>query len=200
MTDIIGDITMSLDGFVTGPGADPQHGLGRDAEGLHAWALESQDPVDRGVLERHTAASGAVIMGRKLFDTVDGPDGWSAERGYGADQDGRPAFFVVTSTQPDHVRLADSHDFAFVLDGLAAAVEQARAAAGDRDVFVMGGGRTIAGCLAAGLLDQLRIHLSPEVLGAGTPLFDAVGRHRLRQAMVETSPVATHLTYEVLKG
>ena len=200
MTDIIGDITMSLDGFVTGPGADPQHGLGRDAEGLHAWALESQDPVDRGVLERHTAASGAVIMGRKLFDTVDGPDGWSAERGYGADQDGRPAFFVVTSTQPDHVRLADSHDFAFVLDGLAAAVEQARAAAGDRDVFVMGGGRTIAGCLAAGLLDQLRIHLSPEVLGAGTPLFDAVGRHRLRQPMVETSPVATHLTYEVLKG
>ena len=61
-------------------------------------------------------------------------------------------------------------------------------AAGDRDVFVMGGGRTIAGCLAAGLLDQLRIHLSPEVLGAGTPLFDAVGRHRLRQVKVETSP------------
>ncbi len=200
MTKVIGDITMSLDGFVTGPGADLEHGLGRDAEGLHAWALESQDPVDRGVLERHTAASGAVIMGRKLFDTVDGPGGWSAERGYGADQDGRPAFFVVTSTQPDHVRLADSHDFTFVLDGPAAAVEQARAAAGDRDVFVMGGGRTIAGCLAAGLLDQLRIHLSPEVLGAGTPLFDSVGRHRLRQVGVETSPVATHLTYEVLRG
>ena len=200
MTNIIGDITMSLDGFVTGPGADLEHGLGHDAEGLHAWALESQDPVDRGVLERHTAASGAVIMGRKLFDTVDAPDGWSAERGYGADQDGRTSFFVVTSSQPDHVRLAESHDFTFVLDGLAAAVEQARVAAGDRDVFVMGGGRTIAGCLAAGLLDQLRIHLSPEVLGAGTPLFDAVGRHRLRQVKVETSPVATHLTYEVLQG
>jgi dihydrofolate reductase len=200
MTDIIGDITMSLDGFVTGPGADLEHGLGRDAEGLHAWALDSQDPVDRGVLERHTAASGAVIMGRKLFDTVDGPGGWSAERGYGADQDGRTAFFVVTSTRPDHVRLAESHDFTFVLDGLAAAVEQARAAAGDRDVFVMGGGRTVGGCLAAGLLDQLRIHLSPEVLGAGTPLFNAVGRHRLRQVVVETSPVATHLTYDVLRG
>jgi dihydrofolate reductase len=200
MTVIIGDITMSLDGFVTGPGADLEHGLGRDAEGLHAWAIASQDPVDRGVLERHTAASGAVVMGRKTFDTVDGPDGWSAERGYGADQDGRTVFFVVTSTQPDHVRLVESHDFTFVLDGLAAAVEQARAAAGDRDVYVMGGGRTVAGFLATGLLDQLRIHLSPEVLGAGTPLFDAVGRHRLRQVRVETSPVATHLTYDVLRG
>ncbi|WP_322937687.1 dihydrofolate reductase family protein [Nocardioides bizhenqiangii] len=200
MTNIIGDITMSLDGFVTGPGADLEHGLGRDAEGLHAWALDSKDSVDRSMLERLTAASGAVVMGRKTFDTVDGPDGWSAERGYGADQDGRPAFFVVTSTQPSHVRLADSHDFTFVLDGLGPAVEQARAAAGDRDVYVMGGGRTVGGCLAAGLLDQLRIHLSPEVLGAGTPLFDAVGRHRLRQVGVETSPVATHLTYEVFRG
>lgn len=200
MTSTIGDITMSLDGFVTGPGADLEHGLGHDADGLHAWALESDDPVDRRVLERHTAASGAVIMGRKTFDTVDGPHGWSAERGYGADQDGRTAFFVVTSTRPDHVRLAESHDFTFVLDGLAAAVEQARTAAGDRDVYVMGGGRTVAGCLAAGLLDQLRIHLSSEVLGAGTPLFDAVGRHRLRQIRVEASAVATHLTYDVLRS
>jgi len=200
MTTIIGDISMSLDGFVTGPGADRAHGLGRDAEGLHAWALASQDPVDRGVLERHTAASGAVIMGRKTFDTVDAPGGWSSERGYGADQDGRTAFFVVTSTEPAQVRLAESHDFTFVEDGLASAVEQARAAAGDRDVYVMGGGRTVAGCLAAGLLDELRIHLSPEVLGAGTPLFDAVGRHRLRQIVVEASPVATHLIYEVLRA
>jgi dihydrofolate reductase len=197
---IIGDITMSLDGFVTGPGADLQHGLGLNAEGLHAWALDSDDPVDRGVLERHTAASGAVVMGRKTFDTVDGAGGWSDERGYGADQDGRAAFFVVTSTRPDNVRLAESHDFTFVLDGLASAIEQARTAAGDRDVFVMGGGRTIGSCLAAGLLDQLRIHLSPEVLGDGTPLFEAVGRHRLRQLDVQSSPVATHLTYEVLRA
>ncbi len=199
MTLVIGDITMSLDGFVTGPGADVRHGLGLDAEGLHAWALDSDDPVDRGILERHTAASGAVVMGRKLFDTVDGPDGWNAEVGYGADRAGRPPFFVVTSSRPAHVRLAGTHDFTFVLDGPAAAVDRARAAAGDRDVFVMGGGRTVAGCLAAGLLDQLRIHLAPEVLGAGTSLFGGVGRHRLRQVLVEVSPVATHLTYDVLR-
>jgi dihydrofolate reductase len=195
---VIGDITMSLDGFVTGPGADLEHGLGRNADGLHAWALDSHDAVDRGVLERHTAASGAVVMGRRTFDTVDGA--WSAERGYGADQDGRPAFFVVTSEAPLSYRLADSHDFTFVLDGAAAAIEQARTAAGDRDVFVMGGGALVGSCLRDGLLDELRLHLSPEVLGAGTPLFAGVGRHRLAQISVEVSPVCTHLTYGVARG
>jgi dihydrofolate reductase len=197
MTKVIGDITMSLDGFVTGPGADLEHGLGLDADGLHAWALDSDDPVDRGILERSTGQSGAVLMGRKLFDTVDGPGGWNDEMGYGADQVGTPAFFVVTSTRPESVRLP--LDFTFVLDGPAAAVDRAYDAAGDRDVVVMGGGALVAGCLEAGLLDELRIHLSPEVLGAGTPLFDDVRRHRLRQRSVEVSPVCTHLVYDVLR-
>jgi dihydrofolate reductase len=195
MTLIIGDITISLDGFVTGPGADLEHGLGLDAEGLHAWALDSDDPVDRGVLARHTAASGAVVMGRKTFDTVDGS--WSTERGYGADRDGRPPFFVVTSQAPASYRLADSHAFTFAVDGPAAAIEQARAAAGGLDVFVMGGGALVGSCLRDGMLDELRLHLSPEVLGAGTPLFHGVGRHRLTQTSVENSPVCTHLTYRV---
>lgn len=192
---VIGDITISLDGYVTGPGADLQHGLGRDAEGLHAWALESDHPVDRGVMERHSAASGAVLMGRRTFDTVDGA--WNAERGYGADLDTRPPFFVVTRRAPDAYRLADSHDFTFVTDGPAAAVERARAAAGDRDVFVMGGGALVGSGLRDGLLDELRLHVSPEILGAGTPLFAGVGRVRLEQTAVEVSPVCTHLTYRV---
>jgi dihydrofolate reductase len=195
MTSVIGDITVSLDGYVTGPDPDADHGLGRDAEGLHAWALDSDHPVDRGVLERHSAASGAVVMGRRTFDIVD--QAWTDERGYGADQDARPPFFVVTSRAPESYRLAVSHDFTFVTDGAGAAIERARAAAGDRDVFVMGGGALIGSCLRAGLLDELRLHLSPEVLGAGTPLFDGVGRHRLVQTAVEVSPVCTHLTYRV---
>jgi len=196
MSRIIGDITMSIDGFVTGPGADLQHGLGLDAEGLHAWALESEHPVDRDQLEA-TADAGAVVMGRKTFDTVDGPGGWGEKMGYGADQDSRPPFFVVTSTRPERVRLAGSHDFSFVLEGPAAAVSAARQAAGDRDVYVMGGGSLVGSCLAAGLLDQLRLHLSPEVLGGGTPLFAGVGRHRLVQREVRVSASATHLTYDV---
>ena len=197
MTLVIGDITVSLDGFVTGPGADTDHGLGLDADGLHAWALDSDHPVDRGVLERHTAASGAVVMGRRTFDTVD--RAWSAERGYGADQDARPPFFVVTGRPPQDHRLAGSHDFTFVTDGPAAAIDQARTAAGDRDVFVMGGGALVGSCLRDGLLDELRLHLSPEVLGAGTPLFAGVGRHRLVQTSVAVSPVCTHLTYRVAR-
>ena len=73
-------------------------------------------------------------------------------------------------------------------------------AAGQRDVFVMGGGALIGSCLRDGLLDELRLHLSPEVLGAGTPLFAGVGRHRLHQTAVEVSPVCTHLTYRIDKA
>jgi len=158
MTLVIGDITVSLDGFVTGPGADPEHG--HDADGPHAWALDSDHPVDRGVLERHTATSGAVVMGRWTFDTVNG--GWSAERGYGADRDGRPPFFVVTSQAPASYRLADSHEFTFVLDGPAAAIERARTAAGNPDLFVMGGGALVGSGLRDGLLDELRLTVSPD--------------------------------------
>ena len=93
MSKVVADITMSLDGYVTGPGADVRHGLG-DAEELHAWVTE-QDPVDTEILERATAATGAVVMGRRLFDIVDGPDGWSEDMGYGAQQAGTPPFFVV---------------------------------------------------------------------------------------------------------
>ena len=188
---------MSVDGFVTGPGADLEHGLGLDAEGLHAWALGSEDPVDRELIGTLTADSGAVVMGRKTFDTVDGPGGWNDEMGYGADQAARPPFFVVTSSRPAHVRLAGSHDFTFVLDGPAAAVGAARRAAGDRNVYVMGGGALVGSCLAAGLLDRLRLHVSPEVLGAGTPLFRGVGRHRLVQGEVRVSSAAVHITYDV---
>src|SRR5215510_3395014 len=84
MPKVIADITMSLDGFVTGEGADVQHGLG-DAPELHTWVME-QDAVDTEILEQASAASGAVVMGRRLFDTVNAPEGWNEEMGYGADQ------------------------------------------------------------------------------------------------------------------
>jgi dihydrofolate reductase len=80
MTKIVADITMSLDGFVTGPDPDLDHGLGHGGEPLHRWALESEHEVDTEVLRRSTEESGAVVMGRRLFDTVDGPQGWNEER------------------------------------------------------------------------------------------------------------------------
>ena len=84
MTKIIADITMSLDGYVTAPGADLEHGLGVGGEPLHDWAIESDDPVDAEILATSTEQTGAVIMGRRLFDIIDGPQGWNEEMGYGA--------------------------------------------------------------------------------------------------------------------
>ena len=102
MPKVIADITMSLDGYVTGPLADSQHGLG-DVDELHTWVAD-QDPVDIEILERIAATTGAVVMGRRLFDIVDGPNGWTRDMGYGAQQAATP-FFVVTHSAPQHVRL-----------------------------------------------------------------------------------------------
>jgi dihydrofolate reductase len=194
MTKVIADITMSIDGFVTGPDPDLEHGLGHGGEPLHTWAF-SDDEVDAQVLADSTERSGAVIMGRRLFDIIDGPGGWNDEVGYGAKEVGTPPFFVVTHSKPESIRLA--LDFTFVTDGLASAVGLARAAAGTKDVVVMGGGDVVRQCVDEGVADQLVIHLSPVVLGAGTPLFAGASRRVLRQREVVVSSNATHLTYDV---
>jgi dihydrofolate reductase len=195
MTKVIADITMSLDGFVTGPDPDLEHGLGHGGEPLHAWAF-SDDPVDAEQLRAGTELSGAVVMGRRLFDIIDGPGGWNDDVGYGARETGRPPFFVVTHIAPTSWRLT-TLDFTFVTDGIASAIEQARAAAGAKNAVIMGGGDVIAQALAAGLVDQLHLHVSPIVLGAGTPLFHGAGRIEMRQADVQVSTTATHITYEL---
>lgn len=195
MTKVVADISMSLDGFVTGPDPDLEHGLGRGGEPLHTWAVQSTADVDAEVLREATEASGAVVMGRRLFDIVDGPHGWSDDMGYGAGLAGTPPFFVVTHSVPRQVRLGLR--FTFVTDGLDAAINQARDAAEDKDVFVMGGGDVVRQCVDRGLADELRIHLAPIVLGSGTPLFAGCGRRQLVQRSVRVSPAATHLTYGV---
>lgn len=195
MSKVVADISMSLDGFVTGADPGPDSGLGKGGEGLHVWAFSS-DPIDRAVLTSTTEATGAVVMGRHLFDVVDGPHGWSDEVGYGAGLAAAPPVLVVTRRPPATVRLADR--FTFVVDGVRSAIDKARSMADDRDVVVMGGAQVIRGALAAGTVDELRLHLSPVLLGAGTPLFDSgVSPRTLRQVHVKVSAHATHLTYRV---
>ncbi|MBI5087636.1 MAG: dihydrofolate reductase family protein [Actinobacteria bacterium] len=195
MTKVIADITMSLDGYVTGPGADIEHGLG-DAPELHEW-VSSQDAIDSDILQQSTAASGAVVMGRRLFDTIDAPLGWSKDMGYGADQTGTPPFFVVTHSPPQSVRLERELGMQFTfVPHLEGAIEQARAALDHGDVVIMGGGDVIGQALERGLVDELRIHLSPLVLGGGTPMFKPGTRQRYRQREVRPSSNAIHITYE----
>ena len=195
MPTVIAEITMSLDGFVTGLGADEQHGLG-DAPELHTWVMR-QDAVDTEVLRQSTAQSGAVVMGRRLFDIVNGPDGWNQDMGDGADQTGTPPFFVVTHTPPRAVRLERELGmrFSFVSD-LVSAIDQAGAAATHGAVVIMGGGDIIGQALGHGLVDELRLHLAPMVLGGGTPLFKPGTRQMYRQRDVRPSRNAVHLTYE----
>ncbi|GAA3625306.1 dihydrofolate reductase family protein [Streptomyces fenghuangensis] len=203
MTRIIADISISLDGFVTGPDPGPDNGLGTGGEALHTWAF-SEDPEDRRILREATARSGAVVLGRRLFDIVDGPNGWDDRTGYGAGEAGKPAFVVVTSSPPRSVRLTGL-DWTFVTSGLpdavAAARERAEAASSDSgkdlDAVIMGGGATIGSALAAGLVDALTLHLAPVVLGAGTPLFTGGAPCTLVQRGVTATSTATHLTYDV---
>ncbi|MER6299741.1 dihydrofolate reductase family protein [Kitasatospora sp. NPDC001539] len=204
MTRIIADISLSLDGFVTGPDPGPDNGLGTGGEALHAWAF-SDDPDDRRLLAEATRRSGAVVLGRRLFDIVDGPQGWNEDTGYGAGEVGKPALVVVTSTPPRTVRLGDL-DWTFVTTGLSDAVTAARRRAEaasartgtDLDVVLMGGAALIRSALDAALVDTLSLHLAPVVLGSGTPLFTGAVPRTLKRRSAVATTTATHLVYDVL--
>jgi dihydrofolate reductase len=206
MTRIVADISVSLDGFVTGPDPGPDNGMGTGGDALHAWAF-SDDPDDRRILREATARSGAVVLGRRLFDLVDGPGGWDDTVGYGAAEVGRPAFVVVTGSKPESVRLTGL-DWTFVTtglpDALAVARDRAEAASADRgedlDVVLMGGGALIGSALDAGLVDVLSLHLAPVVLGSGTPLFTGGTPRTLVRRSANPTPNATHLAYAVHPG
>jgi dihydrofolate reductase len=195
MSKIVAEISMSLDGFVTGPNPDLEHGLGTGGEALHAWVFAPDDEVVQQVVGDGVLATGAVVMGRRTFDFIDGPNGWGEEMGYSPDRNFTPPGFVVTHRTPDSVRLASQ--FSFVRDGLEAAIIKARTAAGDKNVSVMGGGDLVRQSVMSGLVDELRIHLAPVVLGAGTPLFRGDESRSLVQQSVSVSSLATHITYQV---
>lgn len=200
MGRVLLDITMSLDGFVTAPGADLAHGLGVGGEPLHDWIVaDDRTDADREALARTSRGVGSVLMGRRTFDLVDGPHGWTGDDPGGTSDEDRPPIFVVTSHPPARVRLDGW--FEFVTDGIHRALELARKAAGGKDVMIMGGGNLCRQYLYAGLVDEVRIHVAPIVLGDGTPLFErtAIAPVRLIQRDAVVTPAAAHLTYDVAR-
>jgi dihydrofolate reductase len=178
------DISMSVDGFVTGPDLDTWPGLGRGGEALHAWLGHDEG---RRLSEATFAASGAVVTSRAVYDAT---DGWAAEDGFY-----RMPVFVVTHRPHEEVRKGDT-TFTFVTGGVAAAIDAAAAAAGDRRVHVMGGASIVRQALRTGMVDRLRLHIAPLLLGSGTALFDGAGPELERLDTVDT-PEATHVTYRV---
>lgn len=199
MSQVVADISMSLDGYVTGPDAGPNQGLGRGGEPLQDWALRPEPSVeDQALLDTGFSATGAVIMGRRTFDVIDGEHGWKDDIGFGYEQDQSqaPPNFVVTHQVPSHPR--HRNGFTFVTDGIAAAVDAAKEVSGDKEVVFMGGADIIGQALKLGLVDELRIHLSPVLLGGGARLFDHIEqRMLLTQTDAVVTPYATHLTYRV---
>jgi dihydrofolate reductase len=199
MRQVVIDISVSLDGYVTGPNVGLDNGLGDGGMALHDWVFHGTD-ADQAVLDEAFEATGAVIQGRNLFDIIDAPGGWNEDMGYGAKPTGEvnPPIFVVTHSAPEKTRLGDRFRFVGTIED---AVEQARAVAEGKDVYVMGGGQVCHEILAAGLADVLRLHVATVVLGDGTRLFQATAAPAVGLELVEciSTPAAQHLTYRVTK-
>lgn len=205
-------ISVSLDGYVAGPNQTLEDPLGGGGERLHDWvvalkAWREASGMDGGeenastpvVLEEY-ANVGAEIMGRGKFGPPSrGPWGDDAWQGWwGDDPPFHKAVFVLTSHPREPLTLTDT-TFTFVTDGIHAALAQAREAAGDGDVFIGGGAKTINQYLAAGQVDELELHLVPILLGGGARLFEGVGPQlSLELLRVVEAPGVTHLKYRVL--
>ena len=199
MSKVVADISMSLDGYVTGPGPDLEQGLGRGGESIQQWVFGSHESAqDRAFLESAEQTTGAVVMGRRTFDFVDGPNGWNQDVAYAYDQvpSSMPPIFVVTNQRPRQPR--HTAGFTFVTDGVESAIAQAQRVAGEKDVVIMGGAEVVARSLVAGLVERLRIHLSPVLMGSGTSLFGIIDdKIQLTQIDAVVTPNATHLTYSI---
>ena len=203
-------ISVSADGYVAGPNQSLENPLGEGGEGLHEWVVALQawrEPhgmeggevtASTPVLVESMADVGAEIMGRGKFGGGPGP--WTEEPWQGWWGDDPPfhmPVFVLTHHARDPLTLADT-TFTFVTDGLEAALERAREAAAGKDVFIGGGASVINEYLAAGVVDELELHVVPLVLGGGARLFEGVGRDlELEQVRVVEAPGVTHLKYRV---
>lgn len=188
MTTVQANISISLDGYVTGPNLVQHPGLGEGGEILHAWVDEPR-AMDLAFGEERQIA-GSIITSRTVFDET---EGWKSENGFF-----RLPVFVVTHRPHDPVTRGDT-TFSFV-DGIHAAVQQASAAAGDKLVHIMGGASIIQQALAAGLVDELYVHIAPVILGAGTPLFEHLGGAPIPLERVEVVETArsTHIRYRIV--
>ena len=195
-------MSMSLDGYVAGPGQDEDNPLGVGGMALHQWHLgpDAGDPANKQVAEEILAGNGATIMGRNMFGPVRGEWGDSDWRGWWGDEPPyRCPTFVLTHHAREPVEMEGGTTFHFVTDGIQSAFEQARDVAGDGDISIAGGAECAREYLGAGLIEELDIQLVPQMLGSGERLFDgmAPGAPKLEVVRVLEAPGATHLRYAV---
>lgn len=206
------NITVSLDGYMAGPNQSADSPMGEGAEDLHAWIFKLQawrethgmeggeDNASTIVADQGVQDAGASVMGRNMFGG--GPGGWGdlSWTGWWGDE---PPFhhpvFVLTNHPREPLELQGT-TFHFVAEGVESALEQAKAAAGDRDVSVGGGAQTLQQFIAAGLLDEIWITTAPVLLGAGERLLDGIADTGARFEQVESvaGPDAVHARYRIV--
>ena len=198
MTKVTCDMAMSVDGFVAGPNQRLAEPFGDGVRGrLTRWMLEEPD-ANAAAIEAITAA-GAYVMGRNMFGP--GRGAWDEQwKGWWGDNPPYHApVFVLTHHPRESLTMQGGTTFSFVTDGIESALAQARQAAGNGDVAIAGGGATVNQYLAAGLIDELRLHVAPVVLGVGERLFEGVGDFDLERVDVSATDLVTHMTYRVIR-
>jgi dihydrofolate reductase len=198
------DMSMSLDGFIAGPNDSVERPLGEGGERLHEWIYDlaswrerhglegGKTDTDAEVLDESFKDTGAVVVGRRMFDVANG---------WGDNPPFHMPVFVITHNASEKLVKEGGTTFTFVTDGIERALEQAKAAAGDKDVSVAGGANIIQQYLSAGLLDEIQIHLVPVLLGDGVRLFHHIGVEliELETTRVIESPGVTHIKFRVVK-
>jgi dihydrofolate reductase len=192
MSTIVLDTSISLDGFVTGPNDGPGNGLGDGGDALHRWFWQDGEPdAYRDAL---FARTGAIVASRRVYDIT---HGWEGSHPVGV-----PVVVVTHVAPPTEDVPVGATPLTFVTSGVPDAIASAAAIAGtDREVYLMSAAAVGRQALAAGLVDELRIHVAPVVLGGGTRLFDegGFGPVALERRRVVAAPHATHLEYRVVR-
>jgi dihydrofolate reductase len=204
----VGGFTVSLDGYGAGPEQSLQQPLGKRGEELHGWLVATKtfksmfgkeggsEGVDDGYAHRSMDGFGAFILGRNMFGPVRGEwpdDSW---KGWWGDNPPYHApTFILTHYPRDPIVMEGGTTFFFVTDGIHSALEQARAAAGDKDVKIGGGVSTVRQYLKEGLIDELHFAFSPVMLGQGEAMFEGIDLPALGYRVAETAPtdLATHI-------
>ena len=194
MGRVIFQTSMSLDGFMTASEQTPEEPLGKGGEQLHEWGFSS-DPLDRQYAERGMGHGGATIVGRVTYEHS--LPWWGADGPSGAE---RVPVFIVTHEAP--AESPDNGVYHFVTDGIESAVQQAKDTAGDQDVVIVGGAHLGRELIAAGLVDEIQIHLVPVLFGSGTRMFEDMGIGHLQLEPIEVvdRPLATHIRYRITTG
>jgi dihydrofolate reductase len=201
MSKVTVGMTMSIDGFVAGTNQRLDSPFGDiDENILHRWMFDNTDkPEHKAEMLDYLVDAGAFIMGKNMFvpkEKYDDPEwkGW-----WGSNPPYHAPVYVLSEKSRDPINMEGGTTFYFVTDGIESALKQAREAAGDRKIHIAGGANTVNQYLAAGVVDEIWVHIAPTTIGDGARLFEGVPNLKLEPMEVSGTKLATHIRYKVLK-